>query len=298
MLTFVFGAARASVIAVPGGLRVAVPCPVIAGDAREDLPFGSGVAETCGEWTVLRAPGMTVFAAVATMDDDSVERVTARLYSGLFERTRELHLYRVWHFVPGILNRDGGREETYRRFCAARAGAFDAAFPAGAEARMPSASAVGADGDRLVIVAVAGEAVPEHFENPEQTPAYRYPPDYGPRPPSFARATRVTTPSGTWTFVSGTAAIRGSESLFPGDFAAQLAVARENLAIMTRLAGPAGAPSTTLRRVYVKPGDAPAGPFAFAGPGRGPVVLRSHICRPELLLEEEVTMHAANPSTL
>ena len=157
---------------------------------------------------------------------------------------------------------------------------------------MPAASAVGVDADRLILVDVAGEAVPEHFENPRQTPAYRYPAAYGPRPPSFARATRVTTPSGTWSFISGTAAILGSASLHPGDFAAQLAVMRDNLEVITRLAAPVSGMTTAVSRVYVKPGVVPGNPEAITGVTGPSVAIATHICRAELLLEAEITLYA------
>jgi chorismate lyase/3-hydroxybenzoate synthase len=295
MLTFVFGETSASVAPIPGGIRIGVPCPVLSGDMTEVFPLGDGLAEASGEWTVLRAQGMSVFAVAATMDDDSVETVTTRLYDELFRLTRGLHLYRVWHFIPGILSRNDGREETYRRFCIARGVCFDAAFPDDAEARMPAATAVGVDGDRILLVVLAGEAAPEHFENPDQTPAYRYPGKYGARSPSFSRATRVTTPAGTWTFLSGTAAIRGSESRHPGDFAAQLAVIRGNLESITSVAAPASGPTDVWSKWYLKPGDTPPWRDALTGASADPLVVRAHICRPELLLESEMTIH--HPST-
>ena len=61
----------------------------------------------------------------------------------------------------------------------------------------------------LAIGFLAGRAVPRHFENPRQVPAFEYPAQYGPRPPSFSRATAVKAGEGRWIFISGTAAVVG-----------------------------------------------------------------------------------------
>ena len=58
-------------------------------------------------------------------------------------------------------------------------------------------------GSTASVVFAATEATPRHFENPLQVPAYEYPGEYGPRSPSFARATVVAQP-GPCLFVSGT----------------------------------------------------------------------------------------------
>lgn len=288
MLRIVFGEKVASVRAEAGVLRVGVACPVVSGSPEQDYAFGAGAAGAHGEWTTMTLADGMLLAASAPVEADSVESVTRRLYDALFVATRGLHLVRIWHFVPGILDRPDGRDETYRRFCLARAESFDAAFASDAEARMPAASATGTDGDRLVIVAVASAARPEHFENPRQTPAYRYPKDYGPRPPSFARATRARLGGGDWVFVSGTAAVSGSDSMFAGDMAAQTRLMRENLDMMSRLATRGERTGDDISRVYLKHGcAAPAGL-------REPLVVVSDVCRDELLIEAETTVRLRN----
>lgn len=285
MLRFVFGETVSSVAAVAGGIRVGIACPHVSGPREQVFPFGAGESGASGEWIRMSVPGFLVAAVAATIGADSVESVTTRLYASLFEITKQRHLCRVWHFVPGILDRPEGREETYRRFCRARAEAFETAFDGEAETRMPAASAVGVDGDRLVVVAVASDAVPEHFENPLQTPAYRYPEKYGPRPPSFARATRVGTPAGSWVFISGTAAVRGSESLHAGDLAAQTALTRENLELVKRIALAGDEPAFVVARTYLKPGLAGGTPTDAAES-----VVLADICRGELSIESELSL--------
>lgn len=297
MFVIRFGVPESRVYTAPSGEIVAeVASPVISGAREERFPIPAGMATREGDWAWCDNGDMLCGAAAATVSESDFEAVSGRLYDALFEKTRGLHLYRVWNHVPAINTVTPGREENYKRFCLGRACAFERAFPADCERRMPAASAIGVGGTRLVVVVIAGRVKPEHFENPEQTPAYRYPPKYGPKPPSFARATRVRCAGGEWVFVSGTASIKGSESLHPGDFPAQAAVTADNLAIMRRVTGLA-APTTVLLRTYVKPGfeSRPVDARALAGGGCESVLISADICRAELLLESELTMHSALP---
>ena len=96
------------------------------------------------------------------------------------------HLLRIWHYLPQIhLDEDG--LERYRRFSVARYEAFvgsgrDIARDA------PAASAVGKREGSAVFAFLAGKRGGTPIENPRQTSAYRYPVQYGPRGPTFARA--------------------------------------------------------------------------------------------------------------
>ena len=99
--------------------------------------------------------------------------------------------------------------ENYHRFCRGRSLAFEEYFGKNFQRMLPAASAVGAVAGPFAIGFIAGQAEPRHFENPRQVPAFEYPPEYGPRPPSFSRATVVSQGGAQRTFISGTAAIRG-----------------------------------------------------------------------------------------
>ena len=76
-----------------------------------------------------------------------------------------------------------------------------------------------------------------HFENPEQVPAYWYPVEHGPRAPSFARATVAREGRHTWTFISGTSAIKGHDTVAPGELDAQVECTLDNLRLISRKAG-------------------------------------------------------------
>jgi hypothetical protein len=87
---------------------------------------------------------------------------------------------------------------------------------------VPAASAVGIADGPLDLCFFAGRGEPPlPLENPRQISTYDYPPQYGPRAPTFSRATLAQI-GGQWTlFISGTASIVGHQSLHPDDILAQ-----------------------------------------------------------------------------
>lgn len=237
-----------------------------------------------------------------TVSPGGIEAATAALYARLLARVGDRHLCRIWNYVPGI-NGQTGRPplEVYRAFCRARALAFEAAWGAGFAQRLPAASAVGGEPGRLVVVFALGAHAPHCIENPEQVPAYRYPAEHGPRPPSFSRAARCLDADGEWVFVSGTAAIKGHRTVAPGELAPQLACTLDNL----RLVGRAAELGADLGRgerwrrqfkVYLRH----ASDFATArqvlerellDPSDEVVWLHADICRAELVVEIEATLY-------
>jgi hypothetical protein len=102
---------------------------------------------------------------------------------------------------------------------------------------LPAASAVGGAPGVLAVVFAATRTEPAARENPEQVPAYEYHADYGPKSPSFSRAMQVTAGGRRWTFVSGTAAIKGHETQAVGDLAGQIACTLDNLRLVSRECG-------------------------------------------------------------
>lgn len=291
MLTIRFGDGPSRVeVSDTGSLLLRIDSPVTSGAGEESFPFPMGAVTHADGWVWSATEDTLCGVAVVATDDAGLESTSRRLYEAMLRRLHGLHPYRVWHHVPRINGEHDGMEN-YRRFCRARAEAFEACFPADFERRLCAASAVGVDGDRLVLVVLAGRDAPTHFENPEQTPAYRYPERYGPKSPSFARATSVRLDGVEWIFVSGTASILGSESRHPGDFDAQARLTSENLGRMLSVSG-ASPSARVMARTYIKPSaGARAGGVRVSGfqPQASSEVL-ADICRSELLLETELTV--------
>lgn len=232
---------------------------------------------------------------VDVVEGDFAGAATA-LYRDVFAATRDLKLHRVWNLIPHIHQRHGALD-SYQAFCEGRYQAFDEHFGASSERHMPAASAMGTPGGRLCVAFVAGQTRASHIENPQQVPAYRYPSRYGPRAPSFARATLVQRKPGPRLYVSGTASIRNSESLHAGDPAAQCDVALTNVDLVARTAGledglNAASPGQRHFRVYLRHPEH----WAHVRPvfqqrlcrSEDPfTVLQADLCREELLVEVE-----------
>lgn len=260
-------------------------------DARE-VPARAGVA--------LAESGdlLLGFGAVDLAGRD-LAAAAGELYARVLEAARGLHLYRVWNYVPAINAATAGLEN-YRAFCRGRSLAFETDFGTGFQRQLPAASAVGTDAERLSVLFVAGRAQPRHIENPEQVPAYLYPPEHGPRSPSFARATVVAQPAGEWVFISGTAAIKGHVTIAPDELDEQLTCTFDNLRIIGRAAGLGaelgkGEGAQRHFKVYLRrAGDLAAAQRRIEAelvtPDDRVIYVRSDICRAALAVEIEVTL--------
>ena len=276
-------------------LRVALA--PLGGEDHETLLAAASHEEADG-WNLFRADDLTAGFAVARPDLD-LEAATGELYHRLFAATPGLHLHRIWNYVPHI-NREEAGLENYRRFCRARAAAFEARFGAAFQPLLPASSAVGAAAGPLAVAFIAGPTPGRHLENPLQVPAFNYPAEHGPRSPSFSRATLAGTAAATHVFISGTAAIRGHATVAPGNVDAQLACTLENLAAIGATAGlgpalGAGGPWQRRFKVYLRQrGDFPAVQSRLASsllrPGDRVAYLQAEICRPELMIEIEATL--------
>jgi len=208
-----------------------------------------------------------------------VRRAYLRAF-GVLARLGYPYVFRMWNFVGRINEPNADGLEIYRDFCRGRAEAFDVSpLP---RDLLPAATGVGAHTDGVAFFLLARRA-PGHVavENHRQIPAYRYPDRYGPRSPSFARASRL--PDGPL-LISGTASILGHATAHPGDVAAQC---RTTLDHLTTLAGDLRALRTV--KVYVRHSRDLAAvrrecATAFAGEV---AYLVTDLCRPDLLVEIE-----------
>lgn len=201
---------------------------VLGGDRTEALFGAARAIGQRGPMALFRAEGWLLGAASVAVTP-GLEEVTHALYTSLLAATAGWHLARIWNYVPALNAANAAGQENYQQFCRGRARAFEAYHGTGFTARLPAASAVGSEAARLTVVFAACPAPPRHVENPLQVPAYAYPPEYGPRAPSFARATVVAGPANHTIFISGTAAIRGHATIAPDSLPAQLACTLENL---------------------------------------------------------------------
>jgi len=294
----VFGAASGMMRNGPLGPHLAVALPVFGGEAHEELLASAEVTPLCEGGAVFRTDTRVAGFVLAPMEAD-LEAAARDLYVRIFAAAHGHHLYRVWNYVPQI-NAVEGDLENYRRFCRGRSVAFEQHFGDSFRRQLPAASAVGTPTGPLAAAFVAGLTAPRHCENPRQVPAFEYPPAYGPRPPTFSRATLVSEDGRHELFISGTAAIRGHATVAAHDLAAQLACTRDNLHVIAATAG-AGADfgaadgwQRTLK-VYVRR-DTDLLQVRndlerhLLRPGDEATYLQADLCRAELLVEIEAVL--------
>lgn len=153
---------------------------------------------------------------------ERLRTATVAAYRELFQALEALgfaHPLRFWNYVPDI-NADNAGAERYWHFNGARRSAFLDARR-NIAGNVPAASALGAARDSaLTVYCLAGREPPISLENPRQCSAWQYPRQYGPLPPTFARACLDPT-LGQTLYISGTASIVGHRSEHPGDTLAQ-----------------------------------------------------------------------------
>ena len=229
------------------------------------------------------------------VDPSGIATAAAAAYrqmTAFIEASDTPHLLRIWNYLDAITDGQGDAER-YRQFCIGRArglGEFD-------PARLPAATAIGrCDGARKLQVYWLSAAAPgTPVENPRQVSAWRYPRDYGPQPPTFARAMLPPTDSQMPLLLSGTASVVGHATLHAGALLAQL---KETFANFDALLGAARerqpelpaefGPGTRLK-VYVRDRadmDAVAGALHERFGDRVPrIVLHAAICRRDLAVE-------------
>jgi len=285
-----------------------VGMPLLAGESQIELWTSARpvVTERIGPLVFARNRDVLFgcFAAESPADFAAFEARTQEAYARLLtliEAEGYPHLLRVWNYFPGIGEREGALDR-YMAFCRGRHQALQAHY-AGLTHRLPAASAVGTRHGGLVIYFLAGREPGRHRENPRQMSAYCYPPQYGPKSPSFARATLVRSASQDCLYISGTASIIGHESRHIDNPLAQLDETLANMRALIESTATeegvafAGFASLTHLKIYIRRSEDYAAireRLTVSLPATAQCLyLEADICRPELLLEIEAIAAAA-----
>lgn len=300
LAVFGFGVSTHEVPVDPRWLRV--PLQPLDAPRLEVWRAAGAVAHGFDDGIAHADDGGLQFGAMELVEDDggilaASERAYARL-EAFRRRSGFPHLLRVWNYLDAITEGDGDGER-YRQFCIGRVrglGAVDTAT-------LPAATAIGTkpganDGRRVLQVYwLAARQAGTPLENPRQTSAWRYPREYGPQSPSFARAMLPPAPAPLPLLLSGTASIVGHASRHVESLAAQL---DETLANLHSLLGAARAQRPALAaqfdassrlKVYVRDAedaDAVARLLDLRLGAEVPrVLLQADVCRRELRVEIE-----------
>ena len=292
LAVFGFGIQAAPAHADPRYLHVALP---VTGDAVFECWQVDGEVRhgRSGEiaWS---EDGQLQFCALNVPDNGDIEAAARHAYTQLhawLARSDYPHPLRIWNYLDAIT--DGpGDEERYRRFCVGRAQGIGREL---APTDLPAATAIGhpQPTGRFQLYWLAARTAGTPLENPRQVQAWRYPRQYGPQAPGFARA--LLPPSaGMPLLVSGTAAVVGHASQHGDSLQQQF---EEILANLRSLVDAARAmrpelpmregPATRLK-VYVRDADALPEVEALMRdrlPGVPHLLLHGHVCRQELAVE-------------
>jgi chorismate lyase/3-hydroxybenzoate synthase len=292
LLRFSFGAC--------GDSPFAIPCTRLAGPEGDECWHAGELvesADTCGAaWAHGEHYAMV---ALRVAEDGDIERAARAAYERLITCVRPSahpYLLRIWNYLDRI-NEGQGDAERYRRFCVGRAAGVDGRF----NDPPPAATAIGASasdaGGFLQVVALCARAPALALENPRQTPAWRYPREYGPVSPGFSRGAVLDADTDTPRLLaSGTASIVGHVSRHVDDIAGQL---RESVANLEALLEEGSAQlqrrfavgDCEALRVYLRdPADLARVQDAVAGtalPPRRVAYLQGDVCRRELSVELE-----------
>lgn len=239
----------------------------------------------------------TAFAA--TTGKTPLQQATEAAYRQVFallDTLRYPYLFRFWNYIADINAHSFGLER-YRQFNLGRQDAF-LAHGRDVVGNVPAACALGSAQGPLTIAFLAGRVAPQAIENPRQVSAYQYPQQYGPRSPTFSRASLVRLGPDEVLFVSGTASIVGHETLHPADVVAQTRETLANIeAVLAQANQQASQPGFNLAGLYYKVYVRHAADLVpirtelerAVGAVPHAIYLQADVCRQDLLVEIEAT---------
>lgn len=264
-------------------------------------PGKTGCVHWCSNGDVLFAVLQVAEAVTANAAGvPPLQTASRAAYADLFTALDALgypHLLRVWNHVPDI-NGESAGVERYRLFNIGRQDAFLAHGRTVSGANVPAASALGAAANApLLVYCIAARQPAVAIENPRQLSAYHYPQDYGPRSPTFSRASLATFGPQHLLFISGTASIVGHRTLHAEDVAEQTRETLRNVEAVLQQAHAKGVAGIGLANLYYKvyvrhPADWPvirAELQRAAGAAVHAIALQADVCRSDLLVEIEAT---------
>lgn len=302
------GTSETTLRAAGGDIHLGLATPVLRGTATEVILPAALEVQHHEEGLITGQSGaFRVFASVQPRKGHDLRQLGYTAYGRILSHFAGCHILRIWNHLPAINDSVNGLEN-YQAFCIGRAEAFDRHHTNENSVSYPAGSALGIDDDTLVVfgIAVAAGVATRYFENPQQVPAYRYPPRYGPRPPSFCRAASsdIRHPSNSSIYISGTSSVIQSETEHPFDLPGQLSTTHSVLESLIHAIKQAETPELRLPqalaaaefRLYLRnpsAADTAANWMAAHFPLNEDNwrVVKADICRRELLAELEISIH-------
>jgi hypothetical protein len=216
------------------GAMLAVDIPLLSGEDSKKLLTACSIHQSNG--FIIGKSGNQM-AGISCIDvENSPENPAHEIYNALIKIVGPRKIHRIWNYVPDI-NAESKHLENYRAFNIGRHEAFISAYGTGYASRISPASAVGVNGTKLAVAFIAGNDVMENIENPEQTPAYSYPSEHGPKSPSFTRGSHGTVAGIPTAHLSGTSSIKKHHSVGNNDLSTQYQTTIDNMRLVTGALG-------------------------------------------------------------
>lgn len=289
----------------PFGCSLAAEVTYTNAGNRNKLKYGDNyiLSEEGGGREIITGGIMAgdIKSGIFTQSQQVFSRIGGILSSYGFRRE---NIYRQWNYIAGITHMDGLRQH-YQDFNDARSGFY---APADWSNGYPAATGIGTSYGGITVeldavLPAPGKITDRPLDNKLQVSAHLYSQQVlkGDKhegfdhktTPKFERARLVGTEGNYTVYVSGTAAIRGEESLMGVGVEEQTRITMENIGylISEECTGMAGyKPETLLLRIYIKhPGDFETIRRYMEEhyPGPKKTYLHADVCRDELLVEIE-----------
>ncbi|AOX01853.1 hypothetical protein BJP34_22595 [Moorena producens PAL-8-15-08-1] len=271
--------------------------PILAGQSTIYYPSQFGKVYSQQGFHLLETDSQLIGALAQPITYPLAEDIY-KVYLSLLEVTQGWNLCRIWNYIPYINDKTGGLEN-YKSFCQGRSLAFENFYGADFRVKLPAGTGVGIADDTYGIYFIAVKENIRNVENSEQVSAYYYPSQYGPRSPSFARGTVIKPNGKRIGYLSGTASIKGHQSVGKGDIGKQFDITLDNMGLVFEGMGfnrglPDPMQSDRAFIIYLRdPSDLPVVQQMvknnFAVSDRL-IYLHSNICRADLDIEIEATI--------
>lgn len=196
----------------------------------------------------------TTVSNAGGLDADALREAVTQTYVAIGAALKSVQskAIRLWNYLPDPGCLMAPDLDRYMVFNAGRRDGYRAWFSdtCSFETSLATASAVGIDGDDLVVQCLASSTDGRAVENPRQKSAWQYSTRYGPTPPSFSRATIASVGDRRLLLIGGTASVVGEDSMHIGDLPAQLDETLHNLATVVAAArGHSESSSVSLARL-------------------------------------------------
>ena len=236
--------------------------------------------------------GFVIIDVDSSNSYEEIKNTISKKYRDFFSIANQssMNLIKIWHYLPQLLKPYSDKKTNYSLLCEAREIVYKEKYK---DSCFPAATVIGIEGNKILIYFLAA-ACKEYnaVENKRQVSSYDYPQNIFLEKPMFSRAISFTDIEGVdkKIMISGTASIRGYESMHTMDVLKQLAEALENYQTFVTIKGN----KSNICRIYLtksqkKYSKEIAKELDDIFEHNNYILLEGEICRNNLLVEIEGT---------